>query len=83
MAQIHRHEYDVVVIGAGGSGLRAAVGLSEAGLKTPLHSGNYCTPGDRTAVAGRKNRLKWKDAPTHPLLQRLVDKYGLSRFSLG
>ena len=27
------HEYDVVVLGAGGSGLRAAVGLSEAGLK--------------------------------------------------
>jgi succinate dehydrogenase / fumarate reductase flavoprotein subunit len=28
------HEYDVVVLGAGGSGLRAAVGLAEAGLKT-------------------------------------------------
>ena len=28
------HEYDVVVLGAGGSGLRAAVGLSEAGLQT-------------------------------------------------
>ena len=28
------HEYDVVVLGAGGAGLRAAVGLSEAGLKT-------------------------------------------------
>ena len=28
------HEYDVVVLGAGGSGLRAAVGLSESGLKT-------------------------------------------------
>ena len=28
------HEYDVVVVGAGGSGLRAAVGFSESGLKT-------------------------------------------------
>jgi succinate dehydrogenase / fumarate reductase flavoprotein subunit len=28
------HTYDVVVIGAGGSGLRAVVGCSEAGLKT-------------------------------------------------
>ena len=28
------HEYDVLVVGAGGSGLRAAVGLSESGLKT-------------------------------------------------
>ena len=26
------HKYDVVVLGAGGSGLRAAVGLSEACL---------------------------------------------------
>ena len=28
------HEYDVLVVGAGGSGLRACVGLSESGLKT-------------------------------------------------
>ena len=27
------HEYDAVVLSAGGSGLRAAVGLSESGLK--------------------------------------------------
>ena len=26
------HEYDVIVLGAGGSCLRSAVGLSEAGL---------------------------------------------------
>ena len=32
--KIIEHEYDVVVLGAGGAGLRAAVGLSEAGLKT-------------------------------------------------
>ena len=31
------HEYDVVVLGAGGSGLRAAVGLSEAGLKPRVY----------------------------------------------
>ena len=38
------HEYDVVVLGAGGSGLRAAVGLSEAGLKTCLL---YTSPSPR------------------------------------
>ncbi len=27
------HEYDAIVVGAGGAGLRAAVGLSELGLK--------------------------------------------------
>ena len=31
---IHDHAYDVVVVGAGGSGLRAVVGCSEAGLRT-------------------------------------------------
>ena len=28
------HEYDAVVVGAGGAGLRAAIGLSEHGYKT-------------------------------------------------
>jgi heterodisulfide reductase subunit A-like polyferredoxin len=28
------HEYDALVIGAGGAGLRAALGLTEQGLKT-------------------------------------------------
>ena len=28
------HEYDCVVVGAGGAGLRAAVGLTQAGFKT-------------------------------------------------
>lgn len=28
------HEYDAVVVGAGGAGLRAAFGLAEAGLNT-------------------------------------------------
>lgn len=28
------HTYDAIVVGAGGGGLRAAVGLSESGLKT-------------------------------------------------
>jgi len=33
------HEYDVLVVGAGGAGLRAGVGLSESGLKTANLSG--------------------------------------------
>ena len=31
---IEDHSYDVVVVGAGGAGLRAVVGCSEAGLRT-------------------------------------------------
>jgi succinate dehydrogenase / fumarate reductase, flavoprotein subunit len=36
MADIERHQYDVVVIGAGGSGLRAAIAAHEAGAKTAV-----------------------------------------------
>ena len=32
--QIVDHEYDAVVVGAGGAGLRAAMGCAEAGFKT-------------------------------------------------
>lgn len=32
--QIIDHSYDAVVVGAGGAGLRAALGLTEKGLKT-------------------------------------------------
>ncbi|MCW5682545.1 MAG: FAD-binding protein, partial [Xanthobacteraceae bacterium] len=31
---VTEHLYDVVVVGAGGAGLRAVVGCAEAGLKT-------------------------------------------------
>jgi len=31
---IEDHTYDVVVVGAGGSGLRATMGAAQAGLKT-------------------------------------------------
>ena len=36
MADTERHQYDVVVIGAGGSGLRAAIAAHEAGAKTAV-----------------------------------------------
>ncbi|MBN9524263.1 FAD-binding protein, partial [bacterium] len=32
--QFVEHTYDVIVVGAGGSGLRATLGAAEAGLKT-------------------------------------------------
>ncbi len=36
MANIEQHEYDVVVIGAGGAGLRAAIEASAMGARTAL-----------------------------------------------
>src|SRR5690348_539839 len=36
MVETERHDYDVVVIGAGGSGLRAAIAAHEAGARTAV-----------------------------------------------
>jgi succinate dehydrogenase / fumarate reductase, flavoprotein subunit len=36
MAEFERHSYDVVVIGAGGAGLRAAIAAHEAGARTAI-----------------------------------------------
>jgi succinate dehydrogenase / fumarate reductase, flavoprotein subunit len=36
MVETERHDYDVVVIGAGGSGLRAAIAAHEAGARTAI-----------------------------------------------
>src|SRR6478752_4467392 len=36
MSEIERHEYDVIIVGAGGAGLRAAIAAREAGLRTAI-----------------------------------------------
>jgi len=61
------HEYDVVVLGAGGAGLRAAVGLSEAGLKTaciskvfPTRSHTSAAQGGISAALGNMGEDDWR-----------------------
>jgi succinate dehydrogenase / fumarate reductase flavoprotein subunit len=49
------HEFDVIVVGAGGSGLRAAVGMVEAGLKTACISKVYPTRSHTVAAQGGIN----------------------------
>jgi len=65
--EIIDHEYDVVVLGAGGSGLRAAVGLSEAGLKTaciskvfPTRSHTSAAQGGISAALGNMGEDDWR-----------------------
>ena len=53
---IEDHSYDVVVVGAGGSGLRAVVGCSEAGLQDRLHHQGVPDPLAHRRGAGRHRR---------------------------
>jgi succinate dehydrogenase flavoprotein subunit len=49
------HTYDCLVVGAGGSGLRAAVGMVEAGLRTACISKVYPTRSHTVAAQGGIN----------------------------
>jgi succinate dehydrogenase / fumarate reductase, flavoprotein subunit len=46
------HEYDVIVVGAGGAGLRAGFGCAEKGLKTALISKVFPTRSHTVAAQG-------------------------------
>ncbi|WP_448950253.1 succinate dehydrogenase flavoprotein subunit [Labrys neptuniae] len=61
------HSYDVVVVGAGGAGLRAVVGCSEAGLRTacitkvfPTRSHTVAAQGGIAASLGNMGRDDWR-----------------------
>ncbi|CAO4386635.1 unnamed protein product [Caenorhabditis nigoni] len=61
------HAYDAVVVGAGGAGLRAAMGLSEGGLKTavitklfPTRSHTVAAQGGINAALGNMNPDNWR-----------------------
>ena len=61
------HTYDVVVIGAGGAGLRTAMGASEAGLRTacitkvfPTRSHTVAAQGGIAASLGNLGEDKWQ-----------------------
>ena len=61
------HTYDVVVVGAGGSGLRAALGCAQAGLKTacitkvfPTRSHTVAAQGGISASLGNMSEDDWR-----------------------
>ena len=67
------HVYDAVVVGAGGSGLRAAMGIAEAGLKTacitkvfPTRSHTVAAQGGIAASLGTAPHIPWSHAETVP-----------------
>jgi succinate dehydrogenase flavoprotein subunit len=61
------HTYDVVVVGAGGSGLRAALGAAQAGLRTacitkvfPTRSHTVAAQGGIAASLGNMGEDNWR-----------------------
>ncbi len=65
--EIIDHEYDVVVVGAGGAGLRATFGMAEKGLKTacltkvfPTRSHTVAAQGGISAALGNVSEDDWR-----------------------
>jgi succinate dehydrogenase / fumarate reductase flavoprotein subunit len=61
------HTYDVIVVGAGGAGLRATLGLAEAGLSTanitkvfPTRSHTVAAQGGISAALGNMGQDDWR-----------------------
>ena len=64
---IIEHKYDVVVVGAGGAGLRATFGMAEKGLKTacitkvfPTRSHTVAAQGGMSASLGNMGEDSWR-----------------------
>ncbi len=65
--QITEHVYDVVVVGAGGAGLRAAFGMAQKGMKTacitkvfPTRSHTVAAQGGISAALGNMGEDDWR-----------------------
>ena len=64
---LEEHQFDVVIIGAGGAGLRAALGMSAAGLSTacvtkvfPTRSHTVAAQGGVSAALGNMGEDDWR-----------------------
>src|ERR1700742_5148339 len=65
--KVQQHKYDVIVVGAGGAGLRATFGLAEKGLKAacitkvfPTRSHTVAAQGGISAALGNMGEDAWR-----------------------
>jgi succinate dehydrogenase / fumarate reductase flavoprotein subunit len=66
-SKIIEHEYDTLIVGAGGAGLRATLGMAEKGLKTaciskvfPTRSHTVAAQGGISAALGNSGEDDWR-----------------------
>ena len=65
--EVKEHYYDIVVVGAGGAGLRATMGLAATGLSTaciskvfPTRSHTVAAQGGMSAALGNMGEDDWR-----------------------
>ena len=65
--KLQEHKYDVVVVGAGGAGLRATMGVAAQGLSTacitkvfPTRSHTVAAQGGMSAALGNMGEDNWR-----------------------
>lgn len=66
------HTYDVIVVGAGGAGLRATLGMGASGLERP-----------RLAGLGLKSRRAWAETSILPLFGGRGEREIMTAFPKG
>ena len=71
------HTFDVVVVGAGGAGLRASVGCAQAGLQDRLHLEGVPDPLAHGRGAGRHFGLARQHGPRRLALAHVRHRQGL------
>ena len=83
------HTYDVVVVGAGGSGLRATMGAGEAGLRTACITKVFPTRSHTTPRHTTPHRTTPHRTAPHPhphltmeFIGRLFDEEGENKWQV-
>ena len=76
---LQEHKYDVVVVGAGGAGLRATMGVAAKGLSTacitkvfPTRSHTVAAQGGMSAALGNMGEDDWRWHMECPFRERMT-----------